>query len=87
MTLCCTARYVAVSIARKEKQGQVTVPSPESSHHHYAGTAALSTPSSRAAFSPLRPPKPPQADVSKNTPLALEKGKDTGGANTREDVF
>lgn len=87
MTLCCMAHYVVVSITREEKQVPVSVLSPESSHRRYAGTAALSTPSPRAAFSPLHPPKPPQADVSKSAPLTLERGKETRGANPQEDIF
>lgn len=83
---CCMAQYTIVSITREEKQGPVSVLSPESSHR-YAGTAALSTPSPRAAFSPLHPPEPPQVDVSKSTPLTLEKGKETRGATPREDIF
>lgn len=76
-----------VSITHEEKQGPVSVLSPESNHRRYAGTAALSTPSPRAAFSPLHPPKPPQTDVSQSTPLTLEKGKETRGATPREDIF
>lgn len=81
------AQYTIVSITREEKQVPVSVLSPTSSHRRYAGTAALSTPSPRAAFSPLHPPEPPQVDVSQSTPLTLEKGKETRGANPREDIF